>query len=68
MTGQNEISILCKKLRRKFPYLTRNQYKDKQILDKEKTISEVEEVRESLTAKEGKFAMQIFFQYFIQST
>ncbi|RIA89599.1 P-loop containing nucleoside triphosphate hydrolase protein [Glomus cerebriforme] len=47
LTGQNEISILCKKLRRKFPYLT--QYKSKQLLEEEKIVGDVE----SLTAKEA---------------
>ncbi|CAI2163336.1 20104_t:CDS:10 [Funneliformis geosporum] len=56
LTGQNEISILCRKLRRKFPYIKQNKdtYMSKQLLEEKEIISEaVEKVREGLTAKEA---------------
>lgn len=57
LTGQDEITLLCKKFRRKFPYLMQNQYNSKQMLEKEKTFREVEQERESLNSKEGEFVM-----------
>ncbi len=72
LTGQNEISILCKKLRRKFPYITRNQdTHNSEQLEEEGIISEaVEKVREGLTAKEGKLPVIYYavFKYFYKFT
>ncbi|CAG8444457.1 12685_t:CDS:10 [Funneliformis mosseae] len=56
LTGQNEISILCRKLRRKFPYIKQNQdtYMSRQLLEEKEIINEaVEKVRECLTAKQA---------------
>ncbi|GET03929.1 P-loop containing nucleoside triphosphate hydrolase protein [Rhizophagus clarus] len=55
LSGQNEIILLCKKLRKKFPFLMQNQFKSKQMLEKEKTFREVEKVKEneSITSKEA---------------
>ncbi|CAB4420840.1 unnamed protein product [Rhizophagus irregularis] len=58
LTGQDEITLLCKKFRRKFPYLMQNQYNSKQMLEKEKTFREVEQERESLNSKEADFEIE----------
>ncbi|CAG8627079.1 1193_t:CDS:2, partial [Racocetra fulgida] len=53
MTGQNEISILCKKLRNKFPYISSNQsYQSSTKIKEESQIDEpYEHIREGLSTK-----------------
>ncbi|CAG8619606.1 10750_t:CDS:10, partial [Cetraspora pellucida] len=46
MTGQNEISILCKKLRNKFPYLSSNRSHHSSTIDEP-----YEHIREGLSAR-----------------
>ncbi|CAG8498974.1 28335_t:CDS:2, partial [Racocetra persica] len=53
MTGQNEISILCKKLRNKFPYISSNRsYQSSTKIKEESQIDEpYEHIREGLSTK-----------------
>ena len=55
-TGQNEISTLCKKLRKRFPLTpsTKSRYSNELEQEEEMSLSEtLEGIREKLTARNG---------------
>ncbi|CAG8530050.1 13771_t:CDS:10, partial [Acaulospora colombiana] len=57
LTGQNEISVLCKKLRKKFPLLTTNQ-RNKLSSEKVSAGEENEEPNEKFTSKETNLEVE----------